>query len=97
MPTNAEFFLPGGDGKWRSAPVPDTLEAAQARIRVLELALGFYTDARSYNPDSGDNEMPTHDELLKDKGLRARIGRLATDPAQFGRWVDWAVQQHGQF
>jgi len=92
-----EFYLPGGDGKWDSAPVPDTLEEAQERIRVLQDALSFYGDARSYNSNSGDNEYPAYDELMDDKGVRARIGRLAMTTAQFGEWSIWATQQSRRF
>jgi hypothetical protein len=97
MTDSKKFFLPGGDGKWDSAPIPVTLEEAQERIRVLEQALGFYSDARSYNPDSGDNEYPCHDELLDDKGVRARIGRLALSTAQYGEWSIWASYQSRRF
>lgn len=97
MAETGDFFLPGGDGKWDSAPIPDTLEEAQERIRVLQQALGFYDDARSYNPASGANEFPTHVELMDDKGVRARIGRLATTTEQFGRWSAWASHQPNRF
>ena len=97
MADTAEFYLPGGDGKWDSAPMPDTLEEAHERIRVLEQALGFYGDARSYNPDSGDNEYPSHDELMDDKGVRARIGRLATTATEFAEWSIWAARQERRF
>ncbi len=93
MADTNEFYLPGGDGKWDNAPIPDTLEEAQERIRVLEGVLGFYGDARSYNADSQDNEYPSHGELMDDKGMRARIGRLATTVTQFGEWSIWAVRQ----
>jgi hypothetical protein len=97
MADTTEFYLPGGDGKWDSAPVPETLEEAQERIRVLQQALGFYCDARSYNPDSGDNEYPNYDELLEDKGIRARISRLAATTRQFDEWSIWASRQDRRF
>jgi hypothetical protein len=97
MSDTSEFYLPGGDGKWDSAPIPDTLEEAQERIKVLQQALGFYSDARTYNPDSGDNEYPAYDTLMDDMGVRARIGRLATTTNQFGEWSNWAYHQTRRF
>ncbi|GEM_PF-2836045 len=97
MADGQEFYLPGGDGKWESPTPPDTLEAAQDMIRVLQEALGYYSDARSYDPESQDNEYPAHDELLDDKGLRARIGRLASTPEEFSDWLNWALTQERRF
>ena len=97
MADTSEFYLPGGNGDWASASIPETLEEAQERIRVLQQALGFYGDARSYNPNSGDNEYPAYDELMDDRGVRARIGRLATNTTQFGEWSIWASRQPGRF
>jgi len=97
MASTDEFHLPGGDGKWDSAPIPENLEDAQERIRVLQHALGFYDDARSYNPNSGDNEFPDYEELMDDKGVVARIGRLASNTAQFAEWTAWANQQPKRF
>lgn len=93
MADNQEFQLPGRDGKWEDPALPDTLEAAHARIKALQQALGYYSDARSFVPGSGGNEMPSHDELLADTGLRARIGRLSSDPEEFNAWLGWALGQ----
>ena len=86
------FYLPGGDGKWGNPPLPETLEDARQRIRVLEAALYFYSDGRSYNPKSRDNEFPSYEELMVDRGLRARIGRLAMFWQEFCNWILWASQ-----
>jgi hypothetical protein len=56
---------------------------------VLEAALCFYDDIRSYRQDSQDNEYPTLAELIKDGGLRARVGRLSCDLAEFDDWMSW--------
>lgn len=93
----AEFYFPGGDGKWDALPMPETLEAAHDRIDALQKALAFYADCRSYNPESMDNEAVSHKELLADKGLNARIGRLATSREHFNDWHSWAYVQDRRY
>lgn len=93
MADSQEFYIPGGDGKWDNPELPDTLDAAHARIKALEEALGFYSNAQSYDPDSPGNEHPTHDELLSDQGLRARIGRVAMSPTELAEWLTWTLSQ----
>lgn len=89
--TDEEFYFPGGDGKWESLPLPQTLKEAQQRIIALEMALSFYSDARSYVPNSKDNECPTFTDLLEDQGLTARIGRLSHGVIEFAQWMSWTL------
>ena len=97
MAEERRFFFPGGDGKWDNPALPETLETALDRIKVLEAALGYYSDCRSYDPDSQDNEYPAHDELLADKGMSARIGRAATTPDEYRDWLSWALPQDRRY
>jgi hypothetical protein len=91
MTSKSEYILPGTDGNWENIPAPVTLEDAQERIKVLEEALSFYSDARTYAPDSIDNEYPAYSELIRDKGLRARIGRLALNEDHYRDWLVWSL------
>lgn len=84
---SSRYYEPGRDGKWASMVPPTTYKQALKRIAVLEAALAFYSDARSYNPDSQDNETPAYGELMADAGLWARIGRLSPDKDTFAKWV----------
>lgn len=86
MAEDHEYYLPGPNGKWDSLPIPDTLAEAQERIRVLQRALGFYSNIGSYDPEGVGNDIPNYVELMEDGGLRARIGRLAATRAEFDEW-----------
>jgi hypothetical protein len=91
MTDNKEYYMPGGDGKWDNPTIPNTLKEAQERIKVLQSVLMYYSDARTYNPDSQDNEYPFFRELIDDKGIRARIGRLAMNTKELKEWQEWAI------
>lgn len=87
------FYLPGGDGNWSNPELPQTIEAAHERIKVLQNALGFYSDGRAYDTGRENDSTPSYSELMDDKGTVARIGRLAANPEEFAKWVAWARVQ----